>query len=129
MIVSLMPPPSPLPGQALVVPSSPSLKLWGLPATDASGGQHPSVSLLYHLFLPSLPQVLIPRLLCLLGVKHFPWEVDRKVGNQLSVGGNLGSLWEGAPWPSELLGNWVCSAQELHKGEITTTHPTENGRC
>lgn len=80
----------------------------------------PLPSSFYHLFLTSLPQILIPRHLCLPGVKYFPPEVGRKVGSQLGVGGNLASLWEGALWlQSELLWNWVCSGQELHKGKAT----------
>lgn len=43
----------------------------------------------YHLFLTSLPQIPLPRLLCLPGVKYFLREVGRKVGSQLGVVGIL----------------------------------------
>lgn len=66
MIVSLMPPPSPKAGSCCPFSLS---KVMGY--TSHRCFRRPA-SLLHHLFLSSLPQVLIPRLLCLLGVKHIP---------------------------------------------------------
>lgn len=84
----------------------------------------------YHLFLSCLLHVLIPRFLHLLEVKHFPWEVDRKVGNQLGVGGNLAFLWEGVLWTRvSCYGTETALPRSSTKEEPPLPHPADSGRC
>lgn len=84
----------------------------------------------YHLFVSCLPHVLIPRFLHLSGEKHFPWEVDRKVGNQLGVGGDLAFLWEGALWPGvSCYGTESALPRSSTKEEPPLPHPADSGRC
>lgn len=80
----------------------------------------------YDLFLSSIPQILIPRILRLPGVKDFPWGTGRKVGNQLGVGGNRASLWEGAPWLRvNCYGTGSVPARSFTKEKPLPPRPTE----